>query len=676
MASSNSVNPLPYSDFRSDTSTAPTPEMFAAMMKASLGDDVFSEDDSVKKLEQYVATLCGHEAALFCASGTMSNQLAHRVHLCNPPQSALVDIRSHVFNYEAGGISFHSQAAVYPVMPGNSKYLTVEDIASRLVMDVDVHYAPTRVISLENTLNGTIMPFDEIVRIRQLTQDHDIKLHLDGARLWHASVATGISMKDYCRQFDTVSLCLSKGIGAPIGSILVGSEAIIKKARHFRLLFGGGWRQAGILAEAALWGIKTNWPIMDETHRRAKWLERAFLMVGCQITNPVDTNMIWVDTTQAGFTVDELMAALAKEKIKISGSGNATRVVLHYQITNEAVERFMDVLRELASTSRMKINVDLVKASMIEQPESIMEQQMERKVEMEDVQETMALDATAPDASLTPISPDCPLADAQVPMRPTMTDGQSISGEEEEESEDEGEEDRVRGIMRRHTYYDMSNLESFQERQCLFEESGRPTLTIPRKIQRARANGTGQGQGQEQEEVQGQRQIVHAGAKHDNGRQTRFRPRSEHEGEQQQQQQQQPMVRKKSNWLNKVATEQGHNKNKHEHSFKQRENECMREPQPHKNRDVDDILYNDDDEVEQDEAEDVTIIPRASRRMSLPSRHRRTHSLPLGPEHSPLVNKRKLTFGYRIAQSPASKALKRASTRIARWSGSLLTRES
>ncbi|KAF9577038.1 Threonine aldolase, partial [Lunasporangiospora selenospora] len=302
-----------------------------------------------------------------------SNQLAHRVHLCNPPQSALVDIRSHVFNYEAGGISFHSQAAVYPVMPANGSYLTVEDVASRLVMDVDVHYAPTRIVSLENTLNGTIMPLEEIIRIRELTQEHDIKLHLDGARLWHASISTGISMKEYCSYFDTISLCLSKGIGAPIGSILVGSEVAIKKARHFRLLFGGGWRQAGILAEAALWGIKNNWPTMEETHRRAKWLERVFLQIGCQITNPVDTNMIWVDTTEAGFTVEELMTELAKEGIKISGSGCAMRVVLHYQITDEAVEKFIEVLRKMACTPRMKVSVDLTTAAMKEQPGSIYE---------------------------------------------------------------------------------------------------------------------------------------------------------------------------------------------------------------------------------------------------------------------------------------------------------------
>ncbi|CAO3564240.1 unnamed protein product [Mortierella alpina] len=375
MSESKSVNPLSYSDFRSDTSTAPTPEMFVAMMKSSLGDDVYDEDDSVKKLENYVATLCGHEAALFCSSGTMTNQLAHRVHLNNPPQSAIVDIRSHVFNYEAGGISFHSQAAVYPITPENGRYLTVDDIASRLVLDVDVHYAPTRVVSLENTLNGTIMPIDEIERIRALTQEHNIKLHLDGARLWHASIATGISLKEYCSHFDTISLCLSKGIGAPIGSILVGNKVSIKKARHFRLLFGGGWRQAGILAEAALWGINTNWPTMADTHRRAKWLERVLLQVGCQITHPVDTNMVWVDTTDAGFTVDDLIVELAKENIKISGSGFAARIVLHYQITDEAVERFIEVLRKMACTPRMKISVDLTRAAMRSQPSSIYEEQ-------------------------------------------------------------------------------------------------------------------------------------------------------------------------------------------------------------------------------------------------------------------------------------------------------------
>ncbi|KAF9394804.1 Threonine aldolase [Podila verticillata] len=361
------VNPLPYSDFRSDTATAPTPEMFEAMMKSSLGDDVYYEDDSVKALEKYVATLCGHEAALYCSSGTMTNQLAHRVHLCNPPQSAMVDIRSHVFNYEAGGISFHSQAAVVPIMPANGHHLTVEDLEQRLVQDVDVHYAPTRVVSLENTLNGTIMPLEEIVRIRAFTNEHNVKLHLDGARLWHASIATGISMKEYCSHFDTISLCLSKGIGAPIGSILVGSEQVIKKARHFRLLFGGGWRQAGFLAEAALWCIKTNWPSMEKTHQQAKWLEQALEHVGCFITNPVDTNMIWIDTTDAGFVVEELTEELLLEGIKITGSGTAARLVLHYQISDKVIETFIGVLRKLTSTPRMKVLIDMTLVAMREE---------------------------------------------------------------------------------------------------------------------------------------------------------------------------------------------------------------------------------------------------------------------------------------------------------------------
>ncbi|KAG0290419.1 Threonine aldolase [Linnemannia gamsii] len=407
MTGSKSVNPLPYSDFRSDTATAPTPEMFAAMMKTSLGDDVYNEDDSVKKLERYVATLCGHEAALFCSSGTMS---------------AMVDIRSHVFNYEAGGISFHSQAAVYPIMPSNNKYLTAEDIASRLVLDVDVHYAPTRVISLENTLNGTIMPIEEMERIRILTKEHDIKLHLDGARLWHASVATGISMKEYCSHFDTVSLCLSKGIGAPIGSILVGSEVTIKKARHFRLLFGGGWRQAGLLAEAALWGIKNNWPTMEDTHRRARWLERVFLQVGCQITNPVDTNMVWVDTTNAGFTVDDLIVELSKERIKISGSGYQARVVLHYQITDEAVQQFIEVLRKMAHSPRMKVNVDLIKTSMLEHPHSIY-----------DDENKMALPSP-------PLSPDSPIL-GQIQTLPK--DQSSSVNQLEKQPSDSDAEDEV-----------------------------------------------------------------------------------------------------------------------------------------------------------------------------------------------------------------------------------------
>ncbi|KAF9408016.1 Threonine aldolase [Podila epigama] len=211
------------------------------------------------------------------------------------------------------------------------------------------------------------MPIEEMAKIRALANEHNVKLHLDGARLWHASIATGISMREYCSHFDTISLCLSKGIGAPIGSILVGSEQDIKKARHFRLLFGGGWRQAGFLAEAALWCIKTNWPTMEKTHRQAKWLEQALEHVGCHITNPVHTNMIWIDTSETGFTVEELTEELAREGIKITGAGTAARLVLHYQISDQVVATFISILRKMASTPRMKVLIDMTLVAMREE---------------------------------------------------------------------------------------------------------------------------------------------------------------------------------------------------------------------------------------------------------------------------------------------------------------------
>ncbi|KAI1315078.1 Threonine aldolase [Mortierella claussenii] len=593
------VNPLPYSDFRSDTATAPTPDMFAAMMQSSLGDDVYNEDDSVKKLERYVATLTGHEAALFCSSGTMTNQLAHRVHLCNPPQSAMVDIRSHVFNYEAGGISFHSQAAVYPIMPANGRYLTVEDIASRLVLDVDVHYAPTRVISLENTLNGTIMPIEEIARIRELTEQHGVKLHLDGARLWHASIATGISMKKYCSYFDTISLCLSKGIGAPIGSILVGSEMSIKKARHFRLLFGGGWRQAGILAEAALWGIKTNWPTMKDTHRRAKTLEDAFVRVGCQITNPVDTNMVWVDTTNAGFTVEQLMADLAKEDIKISGNGYAARVVLHYQISDEAVDRFIAVLHKLANKTR----VGLVHMA---NPDEMLEEVGE------DDQ-----DASMP-------SPSNSLAMPATPTTPTVGHhvARSLSGTTKASFRDgvEGEED-----VHKQYLFD-EGCEEANENDEILQPNNRKT------------------------------RRAFSGLSHQ-----RFIAAYEHEVTKQ------AKVSNDSNEFSESAMKKN-----------QRQHRLLLEPEQYDNEgDTTMVMMRNTKATPRKATQSMNLndMEAGSRNVNngaVSGMHRQSIS-----EEAPTMDKiKKLNkLQYRISHNPASKTLKRASHRLARWSGSFLTRE-
>ncbi|EIE85050.1 hypothetical protein G6F46_010410 [Rhizopus delemar] len=334
-------------DLTSDTATQPTDDMFDIMKLASRSDDVFAEDKSTNQLESYVAKLLGHEAALFCVSGSMTNQLGLRVLLTQPPHSVLCDARSHIYNYECGGIAYHSQASALPVLPSNRHHLTVKDIANNLMTD-PICSPLTKVVSLENTLNGTIMPLDEIERVRQFCKRNELKMHLDGARLWNASQATGIPLKEYGRHFDTVSICLSKGVGAPIGSILVGSAEHIGRARHIRKLMGGGWRQSGSLAAAAHHCIQTVVPTMSTTHRLTRQLAYALQSMGIQLTLPCETNMIFIDTSQVGFTIDTLAKELAKENILIaSDSGHQTRLVLHYQIPKTSIDTFIQITSKL-----------------------------------------------------------------------------------------------------------------------------------------------------------------------------------------------------------------------------------------------------------------------------------------------------------------------------------------
>ncbi|CEI92498.1 hypothetical protein RMCBS344292_06754 [Rhizopus microsporus] len=333
-------------DFSSDTATVPTNEMFDIMKLASRGDDVFQADDDCKALEDYVAQLIGHEAALFCTSGTMSNQIGLRCHLTQPPQSVLCDSRAHVFNYECGGIAYHSQASVTPVV-AKGTYLTASEVEKHINKDY-LCGAPTKVISLENTLNGTIMPIEEIRAIHDVARANNIKMHLDGARLWNASQETGVPLSEYGKCFDTISVCLSKGVGAPIGSIITGPKELIVRARHLRKLMGGGWRQAGMLARAARYCIDNVVPTMPQTHTLARKLRDHLQLLGIKILLPVDTNMIFIDTAETGVTIPELADALKAKKIKILvNPGTTARIVLHYQITLQAVETFMQVVSEL-----------------------------------------------------------------------------------------------------------------------------------------------------------------------------------------------------------------------------------------------------------------------------------------------------------------------------------------
>ncbi|CAG8436412.1 3831_t:CDS:2 [Diversispora eburnea] len=333
-------------DFRSDTVTTPTEEMFEAMVKAS-------RDHSTKELEAYVAYLTGYKSALMTVSGTMANQLAIRSHLLQPPHSIICDCRSHVYTSEAGGIAYHSQAQVIPLQPNNNIHITFDEISSNIISSDDVHYAPTRVISLENTLNGLILPLSEIKNISDTVRKKGIKMHLDGARIWNASAETGIALNSYGEYFDSMALCFSKSLGAPIGSVLVGSEEFIKKARHLRKLFGGGWRQSGPLAAAAKLAIESNFPQkLKETHELTRKFSEGLSKHGIIITDPVHTNMVFIDTAAVNITIKKLAESLALHGIRIfDKEGTRTRLVVHYQITSQAIEKFVQIKEILKCTT-------------------------------------------------------------------------------------------------------------------------------------------------------------------------------------------------------------------------------------------------------------------------------------------------------------------------------------
>ncbi|KAK9457589.1 pyridoxal phosphate-dependent transferase [Dipodascopsis uninucleata] len=337
-------------DFKSDTVTTPTPSMLQAMLTATHGDDVYMEDETTNKLQDRVAKMTGKEAALFVVSGTMGNQICLRTHLQQPPYTILCDYRAHVYTHEAGGLATLSQAMVIPVHPKNKVYLTAEDVASNLILGDDIHTAPTKVISLENTLGGTIMPIEEIAKICEIARKHDIKMHLDGARIWNASAETGIPLEEYGKYFDSVSLCISKGLGAPVGTVIVGEADFIKKANWFRKQVGGGIRQAGLLAAAADVAITENFPgKLKETHmvtkKLAAELESEF---GITFQIPVQTNFIFLDLEAASIDSEVLVSEGKRLGITIAGA----RIAIHYQITPSSIEKLKLAIRNSIQISK------------------------------------------------------------------------------------------------------------------------------------------------------------------------------------------------------------------------------------------------------------------------------------------------------------------------------------
>ncbi|PBP28022.1 beta-eliminating lyase [Diplocarpon rosae] len=325
--------------------------MLTAIQNTTLLDDVFAEDATTLSLESHLAALTQHEAALFVLSGTMGNQLALRSHLTQPPHSILCDHRAHILEWEAGGAASLSQALVKGVMPKNGVYLTLEDVQKNVVVGDEIHGCPTRVISLENTLGGTIMPLEEVRRIGAFAREHDIKLHLDGARIWEAVAAGAGSLPDYTKEFDSVSLCFSKGLGAPVGSILVGKARFIKHARWVRKSIGGGLRQSGVVTAAARVAVDETFGrgpngeggLLKQSHATAKHIAKLWTEMGGKLEKPTETNMVWFDLDDVGLSAAEFVEMGQTHGLRLLGP----RLVVHYQIGDEAVQRLKRVLEEV-----------------------------------------------------------------------------------------------------------------------------------------------------------------------------------------------------------------------------------------------------------------------------------------------------------------------------------------
>lgn len=335
-------------DFRSDTVTKPGKEMLDTMMLAKVGDDVFGEDPSINELEHLAATLFGMEAALFCPSGTMTNQIAIKYHT-QPGDEVICEESSHVYQYEGGGIAFNSGASVKLIL-GDRGRITAAQVQAAIQPD-DPHRPHSSLVSLENTSNrggGSCYDFEEIKKIQHVCKANELVFHLDGARLWNALVAKKQTPLQYGQVFDSISVCLSKSLGCPVGSLLLGKKELIKKARRVRKVFGGGMRQAGFLAAAGIYALNNNIERLEEDHQHAKQI--AASLVTSKYVNhilPVETNIIIFETTES-ITAPELVARL-KEKgiLGYAIAPNRVRLVLHLDITPQMVEYTIDTFKLL-----------------------------------------------------------------------------------------------------------------------------------------------------------------------------------------------------------------------------------------------------------------------------------------------------------------------------------------
>lgn len=335
-------------DFRSDTVTRPTKEMLEAMMCAKVGDDVFGEDPSVNELEKRSAELFGMESALFCPSGTMTNQIAIKCHT-QPGDDVICDTTAHVYQYEGGGIAFNSGASV-KLIQGDRGRISAQQVLENINPD-DVHKPHTSLICLENTSNrggGSCYDMEEMKKIRKVCDENNLQLHLDGARLFNALVAKNESPKEYGNIFHTISICLSKSLGAPVGSVLLGPSAFIEKARRIRKVFGGGMRQAGFIAAAGIYALEHHVERLKEDHQHAALIAKA-LSAKNEVAEvlPIETNII-IFHLKPGLSAKEWVAKMKEHDILgYAIAPTSVRLVLHLDITPSMVQKTIDVIHSM-----------------------------------------------------------------------------------------------------------------------------------------------------------------------------------------------------------------------------------------------------------------------------------------------------------------------------------------
>ncbi|CAI8709670.1 low-specificity L-threonine aldolase [Pseudomonas sp. fls2-241-R2A-110] len=319
-------------DLRSDTVTQPTAGMLDAMANAATGDDVYGEDPTVNRLEAELAKRLGFAAALFVPTGTMSNLLGLMAH-CERGDEYIVGQQAHTYKYEGGGAAVLGSIQPQPLEVQADGSLDLAHVAAAIKPD-DFHFARTRLLALENTMQGKVLPLEYLARARSFTQEHGLALHLDGARLYNAAVKLGVDARQITQYFDSVSVCLSKGLGAPIGSVLCGSAELIGKARRLRKMVGGGMRQAGILAAAGLYALDNNVQRLADDHANAQLLAEGLRAAGYEV-EPVQTNMVYV---QMGDKAEAIKAFAGERGIKLSAAGRL-RMVTHMDVSRAQIEQ-------------------------------------------------------------------------------------------------------------------------------------------------------------------------------------------------------------------------------------------------------------------------------------------------------------------------------------------------